>query len=94
MTSKFVIRDLFNLPGGVAVLACESVGGGGMLALKKRVGTIHNDGELRQSICVSGERSMLNQTRPTSVIAIETLEKVELSVEEAQSGAWFLSVEE
>lgn len=93
MTSKFVIRDLFKLSGDVTVLACEGEGDG-LSVLIGRIGKIQNDGGLRQAISFSGERKMRNQTRPKSVRAFETLEKVQLTVEEAQSGAWTLSIDD
>lgn len=92
MTFKFVIRNLFQLPGDVTVLACEGAEDS-LSALNGRIGNIQNDGELRQSISFSGERAMLNQTRPKSVRAFETFEKVRLTVEEAQSGTWTLLID-
>lgn len=92
MTSKFVIKDLFKLPGDVTVLACDgSVSGFSTMA--GFIGEIKNDGELRQSICFSGERKMLNKTHHKSVRAFETSENVRLTTEEAQSGTWYLFVD-
>lgn len=92
MNLKFVIRDLFKLPGDVTVLACEGPMGG-FSNMAGFIGEIKNDGELRQSICFSGERRMLNQTRHKSVRAFETFENVLLTTEEAQSGTWYLFVD-
>jgi hypothetical protein len=94
MASKFIIRDMFNLPGDLTVLACEGVGGDRTAPFNGCAGRIHNDSEVRQSIFLNGERKMLNQTRPSSFRAAETLQRVQLSLEEAQSGTWFLSIGE
>lgn len=93
MTSKFVIRDLFTLPGDVTVLACEGADDDSS-AFIGCIGKIQNDGELRQSISLSGERKMLNPTRHKSTRAFETIEKVQLTVEEAKSGEWTLSIDD
>jgi hypothetical protein len=94
MTSKFIIRDLFNLPGDVTVLACEGADGDSMAPFKGRFGKIHNGDELRQPIFLDDERKMLNHTRPSFLRAAVTLHEVQLSIEEAQSGTWFLSFDE
>lgn len=94
MTSKFVIRDLFQLPGDVTVLACEGVDDNAPPAFNGLFARIHNNEGSRQVIRLNGERRMLNKSRPISFRAAETLEKVQLSVEEAQSGAWFMSIDD
>ena len=90
MTSIFVVRDLFKLAGDVTVLACE--GESDLSSFVGRTGQLTNGGELLQSIRLSGERRMLNQARPKSFRAFETLENVRLSVDEAQSGTWVLTL--
>ena len=92
MALKFIIRNIFTLPGDLTVLACEG-SGSGLPTLSGRVGRIENDGKLRQSIIFSGERKMLNQTRHQSIRAFETLERVQLTVEEAQTGTWVVIID-
>jgi hypothetical protein len=92
MTSKFVVRNIFKLSGDVTVLACE--GDGGPTTFVAFTGKLLNGGELRQSISFCGEKKMLNQTRPNSFRAFETIESVQLSIEEAQSGKWVLTIDD
>lgn len=92
MTSIFVVRDLFKLPGNVTVLACE--GESDLSSFVGRTGQLTKGGEFLQSIPLSGERKMLNQARPKSFRAVETLANVRLSVEEAQSGTWVLTLDD
>lgn len=92
MTSIFVVRDLFKLAGNVTVLACE--GEGDLSSINGRTGWITNGEELPQKIRLSGEREMLKQARPKSFRAFETLESVQLSIKEAQSGKWILTLDD
>ena len=92
MAFKFVIKNLFNLPGDLSVLACEG-DEVGLADLSGRVGRIQNDGELRQSVIFSGERKMLNQKRQKTIRAFETFEKIRLTVEEARSGTWIVFID-
>lgn len=92
MACKFVIKNLFNLPGDLSVLACEG-DGVGLADLGGRVGRIQKDGELRQSVVFSGERKMLNQTRRKTSRAFETFEKIRLTVEEARSSTWIVFID-
>jgi len=92
MASTFVIKDLFKFSDGLTVLACE--GDGGPVMSIGRSATLRNGGELRQRIQCSGERKMLSQQRPKSFRAFETNDTVLLSVGEAQTGAWILTLED
>ncbi|MBO2604307.1 hypothetical protein I6M34_14565 [Shewanella algae] len=48
------------------------------------------DGEVRQTLTISGEKKMINQKANFELKAFETNDKVLLSQEEAQSGKWQL----
>jgi hypothetical protein len=92
MASTFVVTDLFRLPDGLTVLACE--GDGGPLGVIGCSATLRNGGELRQRIQFGGERNILSQAPSKSLRAFETNDTVQLSVGEAQTGAWVLTLED
>lgn len=92
MTFKFILRNIFKLPEGLIVLACEG-DEAGFSTPAGLSGRIEQYGELRQSIRLSSERRTLNQCRLKLVQALETFEDIRLTVEEAESGTWTLSVD-
>lgn len=89
MGSIFTIKNLFKLYGNTTVIACEAQDDFPIVA--GCIGMLMHDGNPRQKVIISGERKMLNQNSHTSVRAFETLGDVQLSIEEATSGAWTLS---
>lgn len=92
MTSTFIITNLFKLPGGLTVLACEGqdsttpIKPGALATILGGQATLH-------AIRLSGERTMLNQERPRLLRAFETVENVPLTVEQAQSGQWMIAID-
>jgi len=92
MPLTFAVKNLFRLPDGLTALACE--GDGEPVMVIGRSATLRNGGDLRQRIQLRGERKMLRQERPKSFRAFETNDTVQLSVDEVQTGAWILTLED
>ncbi len=92
MGQELLIREVFRLGGGTTVLACE--GTTTFDALAGRRARLVVDGQVRQSIVLANERSMLNQMARLNQRALETLDSVEVLPEEVQSGRCRLVLEE
>lgn len=82
------IREKFELPGGITILACagydpkcDVIGKTFSLVLGK---------EVRQTLTIFGERKMANQMSNLDQRTFETSDVVSLSNEEARSGEWQL----
>jgi len=84
------IRNIFKLSGGETVIACDGPVDN-MTWTGRTVKLIDQDGGVRQDIILTGLRSMLNQSRHTDQIALETTTAVELTAEEAVSGLWSIA---
>jgi hypothetical protein len=91
MTNALLIREVFRLTDGITVLACE-----GFDSLEFPANCLISsivDGDVRQSILLTGERLMLNQSAQHGQRAVETRDAVNLTAEEARSGRWRLVCE-
>ena len=84
MSQELLIREVFRLGGGTTVLACE--GSVASEVLTGRRVRLVVDGQVRQSIVLTSERKMLNQTESLDQRAFETLDRVEVLPDEVQSG--------
>jgi hypothetical protein len=91
MAIEFVVRDIFRLGTGTTVLACEGASAASIPAASRA--SLVGKGQVRQSLSILGERAMLNASAPASLKAIETRDAINLSTEEARSGAWRLIFE-
>lgn len=82
------IVDLFRLSNGRTVFTGLVSGHSGL------IGRCHcqlrSSGELRQAIAFEGEQIVKRVDAANALRAIGTLEHVDLSVQEAQSGEWKL----
>ena len=87
MTRDVAIRNIFRLADGMTVLACDRPEVDEVWRERKVVIRTMS-GDVQQQIMLVGERIMLGDDANKSLIAIETLEDVELSVDEALSGNW------
>ncbi|MBO2584173.1 hypothetical protein [Shewanella algae] len=88
MKMKMNVQEKFELPGGVTILACAGYEKDFDVIGKKL--NLICDGEVRQTLTISGEKKMTNQKANFEQKAFETHDKVLLSQEEAQSGKWQL----
>lgn len=84
MGQELLIREVFRLGGGTTVLACE--GTTTFDTLKGQQVQLVVDGQVRQSIMLANERGMLNQATHLNQRALETLESMEISLEEVRGG--------
>lgn len=84
MRQELLIREVFRLSSGTTVLACQGSAMGETIAGRHALLLV--DGQVRQKIVLSNERTMRNQTTAIDQIALETLNSVELLQEEIQSG--------
>ncbi|BCV50285.1 hypothetical protein [Shewanella algae] len=82
------IQEKFELSEGVTILVCSGYENEFDVIGKKL--NLICDGEVRQTLTVSGEKKMINQKTNFKQKAFETHDKVLLSQEEAQSGKWQL----
>jgi len=87
--SALKIHDIFRLSDGSTVIACDRPTIDRSWSSRK-VRIISDGGEQRQELVVSGEMTMLRQTKRLDEIAIQAWTPVHLSVEEAQSGHWLV----
>lgn len=92
MAVEFVVRDVFRLGAGTIVLACE--GRSDVHISPGSRAKLVRDDRVLQSFSILGERRMLKASMPPSHRALETRDPVELSAEEARSGAWRLVLDE
>ena len=88
MSNEMNITEKFELSDGVTVLACSGYDPK-CNVIGKQLRLILGD-EVRQTLTISGERKMLNQSANLDQRAFETNDTVKLSTEEAQSGNWQL----
>jgi hypothetical protein len=88
MRHELIVHELFRLAGGITILACE--GDASTESLTGHTASLVADGIIRQEILLVGERLMLNQTANQRQRAVETLDSLDLSPEEARSGRWRL----
>lgn len=91
MPARFRIHDLFKLDHGLTVLSCEAVDA--VTPIDQRTATLVSGTQVRGPIRLIGERHLLNRQEHPERHAIETRDVVDLSKEEARSGAWTLVVE-
>ncbi len=84
MGQELLIREVFRLSGGITVFACE--GTAPLDALTGRQVQLVVDGQVRQSIVLTNERSLLNQTAHLNQHALETHDTVDIFPEEVQRG--------
>jgi hypothetical protein len=82
-----MVHEIFRLTGAT-VLACE--GDASAEPLTGHTASLVADGEVRQKIRLVGERQMLNQATNRQQRALETVDSVDLTLEEARSGRWRL----
>ncbi|MGF1717479.1 hypothetical protein [Photobacterium chitinilyticum] len=82
------ITEKFVLSGGVTILACTGYEPGCEVVGKKLALIL--DGEIRQTLTITGERKMLHKRDKLDHRAFETSDTVLLSPEEARSGHWQL----
>jgi hypothetical protein len=90
MAQQMKIRDVFRLSDGTTVLACEGAVSG---KLEGRGAALVADGQVRQNIVLSGERTMRHPTQHVEQRAFETLDQVELLAEDVRIGNWTLVLE-
>jgi hypothetical protein len=91
MPASLMIREMFKISGGVTVLACDQPPAAEVLA--QRAARIESEsGEVRQQIKLLGVRTMSGPAVRPDLVAIDTRDSVELTVEEARSGKWRLIV--
>lgn len=83
MAIEFIVTNVFRLSDGTTVLACE--GGNNAPSLVGRQAMLMVEGEVKQSLSIAGERLMLNKTSGENERALETRDKLSITVEEAQS---------
>ncbi len=88
MSVEMNISEKFELSDGVTILACSGYNPKFNVIGKQLQLTL--SGEVRQTLIISGERKMKNQTANLDQRAFETKDTVQLSTEEAQSGHWQL----
>ena len=86
MATDLTVRSLFRLSDGTTVFACE--GGSATDSFNGRGAVLMQNGEPRQRITLTGERTMINKAMHVNQRAIETRDSVLLTLEEAQSGTW------
>jgi hypothetical protein len=91
MKNELLVREIFKLSGGITVLACDGVVPPDGVAGKRA--SLVSGGIVRQELLLLSERQMLNQSAKQEQRAIETMETVSLTPEEARSGLWKLSWE-
>lgn len=82
------IREKFELPSGITIIACAG-DDPKYDVIGKKFSLVFGD-EVRQTLTISGERKMLNQKSNLDQRALETTDIVSLSQEEARSGEWQL----
>ncbi|BCV33293.1 hypothetical protein TUM4442_28200 [Shewanella algae] len=88
MVIKMNVQEKFELSEGVTILACSGYENEFDVIGKKL--NLICDGEVRQTLTISGEKKMINHKANFEQKAFETNDKVLLSQEEAQSGKWQL----
>jgi hypothetical protein len=88
MRVEMNITEKFELSDGITILACNDYDTKFNI-FGKRLRLIRGD-EVRQTLTISGERKMLNQTVNLDQRAFETNDTVRISSEEARSGDWQL----
>ena len=87
MAQEMKIRDVFRLGDGTTVLACEGPASG---KLEGRNAALVMEGQVRQHVVLSGERTMRHPTQHANQRAVETRDPVELIAEDVRSGNWTL----
>jgi hypothetical protein len=92
MQTTFIVRNLFKLPNGTTVLACD--GKIQPLYMRERMATLSYGNSFRQSICITGKMHLRNQAQPRTLQAFETNDTVRISTADAQSGIWKLTFDE
>lgn len=93
MRNCILITDMFRLPDGNTVLACEGVQPQESI-IGRRAHLVSENNTLRQAIRLIGERSMLRQSLKIGTRALETSDHIDLSPTEAQSGRWRLLLQD
>jgi hypothetical protein len=88
MEIQMKIREKFELPGGITILACAAYDPK-CNVIGKTFSLVLGE-EVRQTLTISGERKMANQMSNLDQRAFETSDVVSLSQEEARSGEWQL----
>lgn len=83
MGRELLIREVFRLSSGATVLACEGPAAVDVVAGRRACLLV--DGQIRQRIVLTSERTMINQTAALNQRALETLDSVEILPEEVQS---------
>lgn len=86
---EHTIRNIFRLSDGSTVIACD--GRAGEIDWSGRKARIVSDDRVLQDVEIKGERIMTRQSAHLDQLAIDTVNRVELSLEEAQSGKWRIS---
>jgi hypothetical protein len=89
MQKNLAIKNLFRLANGANVLACERSSSSAVW-YDKKVRLVSESGAIVQEFVVAGERVMTHQSKQDDLIAIETFESVQITLEEAQSGRWHI----
>lgn len=83
MTIELIITNVFRLSDGTTVLACE--GKNSAPSFIGRQAMLMAEGEVKQSLSIAGERLMFNKTSRENECALETRDKLLITLEEAQS---------
>jgi len=84
------INEIFVLADGTTVLACSGCEST-IDVLGKKAKIVSGD-DIRQTLILSRERKMLNQSLFPDQKAFETIDFVNLSADEARSGNWFIAI--
>jgi hypothetical protein len=90
--STYPIKGIFRLESGTTVLACEGETRLGYSV--ERTAKLSSSNELRQSIHITGRPHFKYLHKPPNAIAFETRDNVQLSLPEAESGMWLLTIDE
>ncbi|WP_176814179.1 hypothetical protein [Pseudomonas sp. NFACC13-1] len=85
------VVEKFELSGGVTILACKGCNSN-IDVVGKRFYPVSGD-KIRQPLTIVCERKMLNKQSKLDQRVFEAKDVVELSREEARSGAWQLVLE-
>ena len=88
MTVKLRLKEKFILQDGVTILACL-LDDPQFNAVGREFQLISKDG-IKQTLTITGERSMLQKAPKSEHRAFETRDNVVLSSEEIRNGDWML----
>lgn len=90
MSIDLKIHNLFILIDGSTVLACDRSSSDEIWS--NRRARLVCDGQVRQEFLIRGERVMSHQSSRMDQIAIDTMDTLQLTAEEAESGNCIISL--